>query len=218
MPRSRRSWLCVALFAALCLGHAACAATQKRNVAILVWKGAELLDFAGPAEVFSAAGRHRFFNVYMVGLDRAAVKTQGGVIVQPEFDLTDAPKPDIIVIPGGNMRPVEGNRHVLDWLRERAPTAEIVLSVCTGAFLLAETGFLDGLEATTHHFAFDSFEREFPRVKVVRTERFVDNGKYITAGGVSAGIDGALHVVQKLHGREAAHWTATEWMEYKRNN
>jgi len=191
------------------------AAQERRNVAILVWEGAELLDFSGPAEVFAAVGRHRLFRVYTVGLDRTPVRTQGSVTVQPEFTLEDCPKPDILVIPGGNMRPVTGNATVLAWVKQKSATAQSVLSVCTGAFVLAEAGLLDGLKATTHHFGHEALRREYPKITVITTDRFVDNGKFVTAGGVSAGIDGALHVVEKLAGREAAEWTAREWMEYR---
>lgn len=205
--------------ACLCLLLFSCtlSAAERRNVAILVWPGAELLDFAGPAEVFSAAGRHHLFRVYLVGLSRDAVATQGSVTVQPEFTLTDCPPPDVIVIPGGNMGPMEGNHAVLDWVKKNSAHAEIVLSVCTGAFVLAEAGLLDGQSATTHHFDYDQLAENYPALKVMREVRYVDNGKFITAGGVSAGIDAALHVVEKLCGREAANWTAQEWMEYRRD-
>lgn len=210
------AWLMTAILVCATTASAAAATSpERRNVAILVWAGAELLDFTGPAEVFWSAGRARLFRVYTVGLDDKPVRTQGGVIVLPEFTLANAPRPEVLVIPGGNMRPVEGNRAVLDWVRERAATAGIVLSVCTGAFTLAEAGLLDGLKATTHHFGWDSLERTYPKIRVIRTERFVDNGKFITAGGVSAGIDAALHVVERLAGRDVAEWTAREWMEYR---
>jgi transcriptional regulator GlxA family with amidase domain len=201
----------------LTFGAAALAAEtrERRNVAILVWPGVELLDFTGPAEVFWAADHARRFKVYTVGLDEKPVRTQGAVIVQPEFTLENAPVPAVIVIPGGNMRAVENNAAVRAWLREKSHRTEVILSVCTGAFVLAEAGLLDGLKATTHHFGYDELARRFPKITVVRTERFVDNGKLITAGGVSAGIDGALHVVTKLVGKEAAEWTAREWMEYR---
>lgn len=208
------AWVATAVF----LGALAApcgAQSAPRNVAILVWPGAELLDFTGPAEVFAADGRHRLFKVYTVGFAKEPLRTQGSVLVLPEFTLADCPKPDVIVVPGGNMNPVTGNREVLGWLKRHSPGADVVLSVCTGSFLLAEAGLLDGLEATTHHFGWEALARQFPGVRVVRTERFVDNGKVVTAGGVSAGIDGALHVVEKLHGREAAEWTAREWMEYR---
>ena len=189
-------------------------AQERRNVAVLVWSGAELLDFAGPCEVFSSAGRHRQFKVYLVGLTTAPVATPGGVTVQPEYTLANCPKPAVIVIPGGNLDPVTGNRAALDWVRKNSADAEVVLSVCTGAFVLAEAGLLDELAATTHHFGHEALASMYPRVRVLTTGRYVDNGKFITAGGVSAGIDAALHVVEKLTGRETARWTAREWMEY----
>jgi transcriptional regulator GlxA family with amidase domain len=208
--------LIAAIVAGAALTMSACAQTsQRKNVAILVWPGAELLDFTGPAEVFAAAGGHRLFKVYTVGLTKETIRTQGSVLVQPEFTLDNCPKPEVIVIPGGNMNPVTGNREVLDWIKRHAADAEVVLSVCTGSFLLAEADLLDGLEATTHHFGWDELARQHPSVRVVRSARFVDSGRIVTAGGVSAGIDGALHVVEKLHGREAAEWTAREWMEYR---
>jgi transcriptional regulator GlxA family with amidase domain len=191
-------------------------AQEKRNVAILVWPGAELLDFTGPAEVFAAAGRHRLFNVYLVGLNKDAVRTQGSVTVVPEYTLENCPSPDVLIIPGGNMRPVEGNATVRAWVREKSQRAGTVMSVCTGAFVLAEAGLLDGLKATTHHFGHEALRRQFPKITVVTGDRFVDNGKFVTAGGVSAGIDAALHVVEKLCGKDAADWTAREWMEYRR--
>ncbi|HVU18089.1 MAG TPA: DJ-1/PfpI family protein [Candidatus Didemnitutus sp.] len=186
-----------------------------RNVAVLVWPGAELLDFAGPCEVFNAAGHHRLFHVFTVGLDRRPIATQGGVVVQPEFTLNDCPAPDIVVIPGGDLRPVEGNDVVLKWVREKSTKTEVTMSVCTGAFVLAEAGLLDGLSATTHHFGHDALASGYPRVTVVRSARYVDNGHIVTAGGVSAGIDAALHVVERLAGRDETEWTAREWMEYR---
>jgi transcriptional regulator GlxA family with amidase domain len=207
--------LCLGAFLCTKISSGAAETSGKRNVAILVWSGAEILDFTGPAEVFWAADHGRRFNVYTVGLDSKPVKTQGAVIVQPEFTLENAPAPAVLVIPGGNMQPVEKNPAVLAWVREKSKDAEIVLSVCTGAFVLAEAGLLDGLKATTHHFGFDRLKRDYPKVTLVPTERFVDTGKIITAGGVTAGIDAALHVVSRLAGKEAADWTAPEWMEYR---
>jgi transcriptional regulator GlxA family with amidase domain len=197
------------------IGSAAAEPSEKRNVAILVWPGAEILDFSGPAEVFWSADHGRRFRVYTVGVDLKPVKTQGALIVQPEFTLESAPAPAVLVIPGGNTQPVEKNPAVLAWVRDKAKNAEVVLSVCTGAFVLAEAGLLDGLKATTHHFGFERLNRDYPKITLVRTERFVDTGKIITAGGVTAGIDGALHVVSRLVSKEAADWTAREWMEYR---
>ncbi|HTL66744.1 MAG TPA: DJ-1/PfpI family protein [Lacunisphaera sp.] len=191
------------------------AAAEPRLVAVLVWPGVELLDFTGPCEVFSAAGHHQLFRVFLVGLDGTPVRTQNGVTVQPEFTLANCPRPDVVVVPGGDMRAVEGNAPVLAWVKARSGEADVTLSVCTGAFVLAEAGLLDGLPATTHHRGWDELARDFPQVRVVRTARFVDNGRIITAGGVSAGIDGALRVVEKLAGAPAAEWAAREWMEYR---
>jgi transcriptional regulator GlxA family with amidase domain len=101
-----------------------------------------------------------------------------------------------------------------DWIRAVEPKADIVMSVCTGAFVLANSGLIDGLKATTHHNFFDSFERDFPKVKLVRGSRFVDNGKFISAGGLTSGIDAALHVVKRYYGSAAAR-TVADYMEYQ---
>jgi transcriptional regulator GlxA family with amidase domain len=102
----------------------------------------------------------------------------------------------------------------LAWIRSAAETADIVMSVCTGAFVLAATGLLDGRKATTHHQFFDSFAKKFPKVDLVRGRRFVDNGKFITAGGLTSGIDAALHVVSRYYGTKFAEEVA-EYMEYQ---
>jgi putative intracellular protease/amidase/plastocyanin len=195
---------------------AAKAATQKsgerpRNVAILVFDGMEILDFAGPGEVFASAGEG--FNVYTVAAKSAPILSQRFVTITPRYTIQDAPVPDILVIPGGGMRGVMQNAELMKWVGESARGAEIVLTVCTGAFVVADLHLLDGLEATTWHGAVDSFRSSYPKTTVRENVRFVDNGKFVTTAGVSAGIDGALHVVSKLHGPDAARTTA-RYMEY----
>jgi transcriptional regulator GlxA family with amidase domain len=196
-------------------GPARAAPATRRNVAILIWERAELLDFTGPAEVFYAADHGRAFRVYTVARTLEPVRTQGSVLVKPEFTLEDCPKPDVLVVPGGSMTAVQRDPAVLAWVKQVATEAEVVLSVCTGAFLLAEVGLLDGSKATTHHASIAALKKAAPSATVVENRRFVDNGRIVTAGGVSAGIDGALHVVDRLVGREAARWTAEHWMEYR---
>jgi putative intracellular protease/amidase/YHS domain-containing protein len=184
-----------------------------RNVAILVFNGMELLDFAGPAEVFSNAGRGPTFNVYTVAATREPITSQGLVTTTPRHTFADCPRPDIVVVPGGNTRTLAKEEKTLDWIRQSASQAEIVLSVCTGAFVLANAGLLDGQEATTHWASIERLRQQFPKTTVREKRRFVDNGKIVTAAGVSAGIDASLHVVERLLGQGAARETA-KYMEY----
>jgi transcriptional regulator GlxA family with amidase domain len=189
-------------------------AQGKRNVAIVIHDGVELLDFAGPGEVFAAADRGRAFHVYTVADTTKPVVSQGFLRIIPQYTMDDCPKPDIVVIPGGATRVLLDNPKAMTWVKTASQEADILLSVCTGAFVLAKLGLLDGQEATTHHSSITALGNQFPKVKVRSDRRLVDNGKVITAAGVSAGIDGALHVVDRLCGTAAARGTA-KYMEYR---
>lgn len=186
---------------------------EPRNVAILIWDNVELLDFAGPGEVFAAAGYNGEFNVYTVGPTDAPILSQRFVTVTPEYGFAESPKPDIIVVPGGGTSSILENPAMMAWLKEAAHEAEIVMSVCTGAFVLLEAGLLEGREATTWHGRVEEFREAAPRTVVHENTRFVDNGAIVTTAGVSAGIDGALHIVARLLGDEWAQATA-RYMEY----
>ena len=180
----------------------------RKNVAILLFEGVELLDFAGPGEVFSRADRGRAFLPYTVAAAAGPVTSQGFVTVTPQYTFDDCPRPDIVIVPGGATRIPASDPAVIDWLRETSAEAEVVLSVCTGSLLLAEAGLLDGLEATTHANSLDRLAEAAPAAEVVRDRRFVDNGKVVTSAGIAAGIDAALHVVGRLLGPEASAETA----------
>jgi putative intracellular protease/amidase/YHS domain-containing protein len=182
---------------------------HRRSVAILVFDGMELLDFAGPAEVFLAAG----CEVHTVAATRDPITSAGLVTMTPQYTVADCPRSDVIVIPGGRTA-VSKDKRVTDWVAKAAPEAEATLSVCTGVFVLARAGLLDGKEATTHHGAIGVLRTEFPKITVHADRRVVDNGKIVTAAGVSAGIDGALHLVDRLMGRSQATATA-RYMEYR---
>ena len=192
---------------------------EPRKVAMLLFEGFEILDFAGPAEVFSSASgsNGREFEVFTVSSSTEDVESRGAVMmVKPEYTLEKCPKPDIVVIPGGRIDSVTQDEKLMAWIKARASDSEIVMSVCNGAFALHKAGLLDGLEATTHHGSVEHLRRVASKTKVVPDRRYVDNGKIITAAGVSAGIDAALHVVERLLGPEAANHTA-RYMEYNRN-
>jgi len=192
---------------------------RTRNVAIVLYEGVELLDFAGPGEVFAAAahrgpGETPAFNVYTVGRTKARLTSEGFVPIVPEFSIEDAPKPDLVVFPGGRVGAIIGDRALMAWARSAVESAEIAVSVCNGAFVLGSLGALDGKTVTTHFGSMPRLRSEFPKANVQEGRRFVDSGKIVTTAGVSAGIDGALHVVARLLGRAAADETA-RYMEYR---
>jgi transcriptional regulator GlxA family with amidase domain len=180
------------------------------NVAIFIHEGVELLDFAGPGEVFASSPG---FNVFTVAASVEPIVCQGFVKITPQFTIANCPRPDVIVLPGGATNIPMGNKDVIDWLRNAVPKTQVTLSVCTGAGLLSKAGQLDGKTVTTFHNYIDALQEITPKAKVIRNTRFVDNGLIITTAGVSAGIDGALHVVSKIKGLAAAKATA-EYMEY----
>jgi transcriptional regulator GlxA family with amidase domain len=190
-----------------------------KNVAILIYDGVEILDFAGPAEVFKmaasfgASDQQDAFNVYTVASTKKPIVSQGFIDVIPDYSVAEAPAADIIVLPGGSGE-VRKDQAVMNWIKTAGQSSEHILTVCTGAFLAGEAGFLEGIEATTYYRAVPGLARRFQNTKVHPGRRFVDNGKMITTAGVSAGIDGSLHLVARLLGRYVADRTA-EYMEYK---
>jgi putative intracellular protease/amidase/YHS domain-containing protein len=189
---------------------------KRRNVAIFIYEGVELLDFAGPGEVFAAAQTidgQRAFNVYTVAASADPVVSQGFVKVAPQHTIENCPRPDIIVLPGGATNNAMLDDRVMAWIKAATREAEITMSVCTGAFMLARAGLLDGRRATTHWASISRLKKESPAATVLENKRFVDNGQVLTTAGVSAGIDGALHVVERLLGLPAAQLTA-KYMEY----
>lgn len=181
-----------------------------RKVAIVLYDGVELLDFAGPGEVFASAGG---FRVFTVASTHAPVLSQGFVRITPDYSVEDSPAPDILVVPGGASGTFAGDKAGMAWLRKVAPRAEVAMSVCTGAFLLGRAGLLDGKAATTHWSGLDALRSSFPRTQVKSDVRYVDAGQVLTTAGVSAGIDGALHLVQRLLGDEVA-WQTARYMQY----
>jgi transcriptional regulator GlxA family with amidase domain len=187
-----------------------------RNVAVLLFPDVELLDFAGPFEVFTTTSRWSeppAFHVYTVAEKLEPVVARNGLSVNPHFLREACPPPDLLVVPGGlGTREEMHNEALVGWIG-RAAKAEVVLSVGTGALLVAKAGLLDGLAATTHHGAFDLLRQVVPKATIHEDVRFLDNGKVIASAGIAAGIDAALHVVGRLLGQEQAEKTARQ-MEY----
>jgi transcriptional regulator GlxA family with amidase domain len=192
------------------------------NVAFIVSDQTALIDLAGPWEVFSdtmltpQGGPWRGgddmimpFNVYTVSDSQKPISAEGLQIV-PNYTFENAPKPQVIVIPAQGGRSEAQKR----WLLENARTADITMSVCTGASMLAADGLLDHQRATTHHMFVNDMQKKYPAVQFVSGLRYIDDDKVATAGGLSSGIDLALHVVERYYGREIAQATA-DYMEYK---
>lgn len=192
---------------------------EKWKVGILLFHEVEVLDFAGPFEVFSVTlgkgDTDKAFDVSIVAEKMEPIKARNGLTVFPDFDFEHAPQLDILIVPGGyGAEEIEiKNPVVINWIRETASTAKLTASVCTGAFLLAKSGLLDGKTATTHWMDIDRLEREFPRIKVVRGKKYIDEESIMTSGGISAGINMSLYIVRKLLGKEIAEKTAKR-MEY----
>lgn len=192
-----------------------------RTVGILIFDDVEVLDFCGPYEVFSSArppgqiedGSH-LFTVLTIAEEPRLIRCRGGLLVQPHHSIDDHPPLDILVVPGGKgTRHERYNHRLLDWIVDQDTRTELTTSVCTGAFLLAERGILDGRPATTHWASIEWMREQYPAVDMRADIRVVDTDHVVTSAGVSAGIDMALHVVARLHGDEAAEWTARS-MEY----
>lgn len=190
---------------------------RQRSVALLVFDDVEVLDFAGPYEVFSVTAElndPKPFAVRVVAERRAPIRARNGLSVNPDAAIADVQTADILIVPGGQgTRREMNNPAMVEWIASVSTGAELVLSVCTGSLVLAKAGLLSGLAATTHHGTFDLLRELAPGTTVVEDRRFVDNGKVVTSGGISAGIDMSLHIVARLLGEETAERTARH-MEY----
>jgi transcriptional regulator GlxA family with amidase domain len=189
-----------------------------RNVAIVLFEDVEVLDFAGPFEIFSVTGRRSAggppFNVYTVAETDGLVPARNNLLVQPHFTFSSCPPPDIVVMPGGRGTVQQQvNPVLLDWLRQQNARVELMTSVCSGSVVLGAAGLLDGLKATTHHTDFDALRAAAPAVTAIENVRYVDNGHIVTSAGVQAGMDMSLHVVARLLGEDVARETA-RYIEY----
>lgn len=169
----------------------------------------QVLDYAGPYDVFAAGGNS--FNVYTVGADSKPIRTSPNLSVNPEYTIQNAPKPDIIIIPAGTNHRV--NKEARNWIVKSAKDADHVLSICNGAILIAELGLLDGLNATANRSGLNTLRRFDKIKKVFEDRRYVDNGKVITSGGISAGIDASFYLISKILGEERAQAAANN-LEY----
>lgn len=193
---------------------------KQWKIGILLFNEVEVLDFAGPFEVFSITNYPpessiKPFDVKTIAESREIVRARNGLQVVPDFSFADNPEFDILIVPGGyGAEEIEiNNEVVINWIKEQMTKVGLMASVCTGAFLLAQAGLLDGKKATTHWMDIDRLEREFEKITVERDVKYVDEGSIITAGGVSAGINMSMYIVTKLLGEKVGLSTAKR-MEY----
>ncbi|XLS29742.1 DJ-1/PfpI family protein [Flavobacteriaceae bacterium M23B6Z8] len=183
-------------------------ASERKKIAFYLQDGVEVLDFAGPMEVFSYAG----FEVFTVSKTRDTIISQGILRIIPDYDINDAPQANVLAFFGGNASKAYQDPEVIEWVKNQTDI-EYYFSVCTGAFILAEAGILENKTATTFHSALNGLENNYPDVKVLKDVRYVDNGNIITTAGISAGIDGALHLVARILGFNKARKVAYD-IEY----
>ena len=195
---------------------------MPRQMGIYVYDQVEILDFAGPFEVFATASRvygrlhpHRpepFF-VFTVGEEKCPIRARGGLTILPEYPIASAPPIDLLLIPGGIVTQEMAKPQVIDWIRTTARQAELTASVCTGVFLLAQAGLLDGIPVTTHWEDLEELKRLFPQLIVCGGSRWIETGSISTSAGISAGLDMSLHLVKRLIGSDLAEQTARQ-MDY----
>jgi putative intracellular protease/amidase len=186
------------------------AAPAPKKVAILIFGGVEIIDYSGPFEAFADAG----YDVFTVAATKDPITTAAGdgEKITPKYTFADAPQADVVVIPGGGYE-APSNSAAVNWIKRESGGAGHVMSVCNGAFTLANAGLLDGLSATTTAGNINRLRSGYPRVTVVNDRRVVDNGKILATAGLSAGIDGALHMIEVLDGHDRAQSVAL-LMEY----
>ncbi len=188
--------------------------SKKIRIGILLFNEVEVLDFAGPYEVFSIVtyleSNEKVFQVSTVGETGDMILARNGLKIQPHFSFSNAPEFDVLIVPGGyGAEEIEiHNDKMINWIQEREKHVEILASVCTGAFLLAEAGLLNGQKATTHWMDIDRLKREYPNIRVVESVKYVDEGHLITSGGISAGINMSFHIVEKLCDKDIARETS----------
>lgn len=193
------------------------------SIGIYLFDNVEVLDFAGPYEVFTTASRVARklnpllsdipFEVFTIGKTNDAIRARAGLQLFPDYSFVTHPTIDVLLIPGGIVTQELEIPELIKWIVTTSKSAKLTASICTGAFLLAQAGLLEGKEATTHWEDIDDLKTMFPSLHVKRSKRWVDEGNIVTSGGISAGIDMSLHLIEKLITRDLALGTARQ-MEF----
>ena len=191
---------------------------DQKNVAVLVYPGVELVDMNGPIDAFLKANYYNNgrYNVFTVSESEDEVASEADVVmIKPSYTFDNCPAPDIVVIPGQILKDGsspgfgQGSVALLNWLRKLGADEKVtIMSVCVGAYILAKTGLLDDRKATTHYEAIKYLRDTYPKIILIYNCRFVQDGRFITTGGLTSGIDGALHLIEKLDGPVIAQHTA----------
>ena len=191
---------------------------ERIITAVLLFRHAELLDFAGPINVFTAARRDADrpwfetetpFDVWTVAERKEPIEVWGGTVVIPRATLDEVPTPRILLVPGGwGTRSEVNNERLIKWIGETAKKAELVTSVCTGSFMLAQAGLLKGKPATTHWASIERMRKTYPDVHVKEEVAYVEDGNVVTSAGILNGVELALHVVERYFGKDAARRAA----------
>ena len=201
---------------------------KKLNVAVLIYPLVELVDMNGPIDAFLHANSYNGsrYNVYTVGNTGLPIPGEDkAVTLTPTHSIHNCPEPDIIVIPGVMLKTGPGiaEKPMIEWINKMAGKSKkgvgqkYILSVCIGLYTLVETGLLKGKRATTHYLSIKDFQAKHPDVTLIKNVRFVEDGNIISTGGITSGIDGALHLVEKLDGSVIAQ-QASDIMVYNRDN
>lgn len=187
------------------------------KIGIYIYDEAEVLDFAGPYEVFSTAARISDsgpkFQVFLIGETGQMVTARADFKVQPDYGFHDCPTLDVLIVAGGVHDREMAKVLVIEWLKQQSREVTLVASVCTGVFLLAQAGIVDGLHVTTHWQDVADLRTRFPQLTVVENNRWLDQGRVLTSGGISAGIDMSLHLLRRIAGLGLAQATAMQ-MEF----
>lgn len=185
------------------------------NIGIYIYDNAEVLDLSGPFEVFCTASRllGNGWNIFLVSETGSLVTARGNFMIQPHFSISKHPAIDVLVVVGGVHTEEVKKDNVINWVSKISQSARLVASVCTGCFILAEAGLLNGLSVTTHWEDIPDLKSRYPLLNVLKNQRWVHNGKYVTSGGISAGIDMSLFLVSELASVDLAKKTAKQ-MEY----
>ncbi|MFT6810922.1 MAG: transcriptional regulator GlxA family with amidase domain [Saprospiraceae bacterium] len=189
-----------------------------RTIGILLFDEVEILDFAGPYEVFSIArdlSGIALFDVKTISVQKSTIHARNGLSINTDYNFSNCPSFDILVIPGGfGTRPLLNDREVMEWIEAQYKKVEIVMTVCTGSLLIGKLGLLDHLPYCTHHKAYNEMKKIAPTAIPQKERRYIQTGKIFSSGGISAGIDLAFHLLEQLHSKTIAMRTA-EYMEYR---
>lgn len=192
---------------------------MKKTVTIFLYDDVEVLDFAGPLDVFLLAnehGKNKLFDVRTVAKTKdPIIAAYNGLSINPQYEVSEITKTDILIIPGGNdISELLADEATIQWVRELGDGADYVLSVCSGSLVLAKAGLLEGLKATTHNADMLQLTGLAPNTEIMDSVKFVDNGKVITSAGITTGIDMCLHALEKICGADIAKQTTIS-LEYK---